>query len=356
MNILIPILGFAPQGGYRVLSELANEWIRMGHTCDFLVPSTSSEPYFPTEANIIRYSRKGVSTSRDFQRKISGIDNMLSLFYGLSEVGSKYDIILANHSFTAWPLRLANCGNATKFYYIQAYEPDYYPKSKYPFQHFLSLLSYRLNLKKIVNSTTYSNINIKPLAMIPPGIELNIFKFKNDSIDLEEKENIVMGTVGRLEPYKGTETALAAYRKLRLQNPRVTMRVAFGNVQPSDDIEIVKINNDTELAEFYRSLDLLIVSCYSQHGAPHYPLIEAMASGTPVVHTDYYPGSYQNSWVSKTPSKNDVFEAMCDFINASNNEINRKRIMAREFIESELAWHMIAKKFITIFESERKFK
>ena len=80
MRILIPILGFAAQGGYRVLAELANAWIRRGHECDFLVPSTSPEPYFPTSARVVRCDLGGKISLEPSGRKQSGIENIFSLY------------------------------------------------------------------------------------------------------------------------------------------------------------------------------------------------------------------------------------------------------------------------------------
>ena len=59
MKILIPIIGFAPAGGYRVLSELANHWIKIGFKVDFLLNEYSSPPYFPTIAGIIWTTNSG---------------------------------------------------------------------------------------------------------------------------------------------------------------------------------------------------------------------------------------------------------------------------------------------------------
>ena len=53
MNIIIPVLGFGNSGGYRVLSNLATELIKLGHRVDFLSPGTTTTPYFPTKAGIL---------------------------------------------------------------------------------------------------------------------------------------------------------------------------------------------------------------------------------------------------------------------------------------------------------------
>lgn len=350
MKILIPTLGFARQGGYRVLSELASGWIKMGHECTFLIPATSEDPYFPTNAKIIRCNRSGVVDARD-EKSANGFDNISSLFGGLKEIGSKYDIILANHSLTAWPVRWANCGSASKFYYIQAYEPGYYPWLSHPIKRILSKLSYALNLNRISNSSTYADDGVCCVSVIPPGIDLSIFTKKPAEHDGFKGIPVVIGTIGRTEPYKGTATAIAAYRKVRSTYPNITMKIAFGNVAPAQDYDIIQIDGDKELAEYYRSLDLLIVSCYSQHGAPHYPLIEAMASGIPVVQTNYYPGDDANSWPAKSPSVEDVAAALEKLLAAPSAKVTQRTLSARKTVEEHLSWESVAGKFIAHFES-----
>jgi glycosyltransferase involved in cell wall biosynthesis len=272
------------------------------------------------------------------------MDNILCLFAGLRKIAGDYDVVFANHSLTAWPVRWTK-SRARKIYYVQAYEPSYYPISKDPIKHLLARFSYMLNLRQITNSRQYQGMGLKPVDTIPPGIDLSIFTLKEQQRDISAAEKIVVGTIGRTEPYKGTATALAAYRLLREREPRLHMNVGFGNVSPADDVEITPINGDRELAAYYRSLDLLVVSCRGQHGAPHYPLIEAMASGTPVVHTDYYPGDASNSWIAKDASCEEVAVAIQAVLQASKAERAVRVAAARAAIERDLAWDAIAERF-----------
>jgi glycosyltransferase involved in cell wall biosynthesis len=258
-------------------------------------------------------------------------------------------VILANHSHTAWPVFFANCGMAKKFYYIQAYEPDFYPiRTKFK-AHILARLSYVLPLKQIANASIYKGFGMAPLDIIPPGIDISIFRKKGGFFSIANKPEIIIGTIGRSEPYKGTHTAVSAYRKLRASDPRLRLKVAFGNVAHADDIEIVAIKNDEELAEFYRSLDVLLVACSTQHGAPHYPVIEAMASGVPVVHTNYYPGDSGNSWIAKDSSTDAVADALREFLNSSELDIADKTERARLTIEKELGWDAVGRRFLLNF-------
>ena len=64
MRILVPILSFGRAGGYRVLSELANNWVSRNHDVDFLSPDSSDEPYFPTKAEIRWVNGEGVVSAQ----------------------------------------------------------------------------------------------------------------------------------------------------------------------------------------------------------------------------------------------------------------------------------------------------
>jgi glycosyltransferase involved in cell wall biosynthesis len=262
---------------------------------------------------------------------------------------------LANHSLTAWPVFAANCGRALKLYYVQAYEPDYYRLSKKPFKHLLARTSYLLNLQQIANSASYRGAGLRPVAIIPPGIDLSVFTVKKPDVNFEAKDRIVLGTIGRTEPYKGTATAISSYRSLRQTEPRLHMKIGFGNVAPADDLEIVPIKGDAQLAAFYRSVDVLVVACYGQHGAPHYPLIEAMASGTPVVHTGYYPGSPENSWQAYDSSVEGLTAALWDLFRTPVAERARRIAAARETVARTLSWDAVAQQLEESFEKLRDF-
>ncbi len=351
MRILIPILGFGPAGGYRVLSELANAWQNLGHDCAFLVPSTSQQPYFPTNAEIIRVDRKGQIRSDYKQEKATGLNNILCLRAGLKNVGARFDIIIANHSLTAWPVAFTRTGKAKKFYYIQAQEPLYYPFHQTPIKHILARFSYLLKLQQISNTEIYDVWGLDPIGIVPPGIDLSIFWEKDPRGTFRTEDQIILGTIGRTEPHKGTETAIAAYRQLKRAHPKLHMNVAIGNVEPADDITITPIANDTDLAAFYRSIDILVVAGSGQFGAPHYPVMEAMASGTPVVQTDYFPGTADNTWLASKPDAQTVGKAIQACLEASEEERKAKVEKARQRVEQDLGWDVIGKTFASYFSS-----
>lgn len=304
MRIIIPVLGFAAAGGYRVLSELANQWVLKGHDVAFLTPDGEAPPTFPTTAAVLAVSDNGEIGEPGQQRpprSLHGIRKLLALYRGLNIVGREYDIILANHSFTPWAIAAARTGKAKPFYYIQAYEPEYFELEKQWLNWLVARGSYFLPLVQLANTHVYGHhAGVRPVAIVPAGIDLAVYHPKAHRRVFEDGNDIVLGCIGRREPSKGTQYVLEAFAQLAASDSRYRLRVAYGNLpegwsHPRCDIMVPA--NDHELAAFYRSVDIMVAPGTVQHGAPHYPVIEAMASGTPVVTTGYLPADAANSWL-----------------------------------------------------------
>ena len=356
MKILIPILGFGRSGGNRVLSELANAWISQGHSVDFLCPDSSDEPYFPTSAGVMLVDGTGsVVRAPGNKAKPSGWYHLRSLFLGLKAIGLQYDVIFANHSLTAWPVALAPCGTARKIYYVQAYEPEYYSSSKTLKGGLMALLSaatYHLPLKRVVNSPIYFCYkNLRAFDFVPPGVDLEIFRPTGFVKDLKTTDSIVIGCIGRKEPEKGTIYALRAFEKIHQNDKRFVLRVAYGNLPKNwkhDSCEVIVPRNDNELAEYYRSLDILIAPGTSQHGAPHYPVLEAGASGAAVVTTGYMGATEETAWIVKNKDVDSIVSAVKEI--AVHGPLRKKR--RDQFLEeiANFSWDRVSRRMLAIFE------
>lgn len=362
MKILIPIIGFARAGGNRVLAEFANHWISDGHKVDFLVNEASSMPYFPTNARIrwVTNSGKLISDAERVERMprtFSGWINLVSLFIAISKIGKGYDIIFANHSLTAWPVTHATCGNAKKFYYIQAYEPEYYAlvkglKSRV--LEWLSTKSYSFDLVQICNAPNYIGYkNIRAKEWVPPGINFDLFFPKSESKKFSAAQEIVLGCIGRKEPAKGIKYVLEAFEMLYEQDQRFQLHVAFGNLPDGwthPGLQIVVPQNDKELGEYYRSLDIMLAPGIVQLGAPHYPVMEAMACGVPVVTTGYLPANDRNSWIVEVGSSISIVVAVNDIV--SGSEYRDKAMKASKDIAG-FGWEPVANKMLRLMADKR---
>ncbi len=354
MKILIPILNFARAGGCRVLSELANEWTKRDHEVVFLCPDSSDEPYFPTTAKILWVNGKGrVFETRTSKATPSGRYHLQTLFLGLTSVGYQYDLILANHSLTAWPVALVSCGKARKAYYVQAYEPEYYINMRNIKDYLLSILSalsYQLPIKKIVNAPIYFRYkNLRASDFVPPGLNLNIFKPLEIKRDIPNEANIVIGCIGRHEPEKGTIYALRAFEELYKLDKRYLLRVAYGNLPEGwhhERCEIIVPNNDQELADYYRSVDILIAAGTVQHGAPHYPVLEGLATGAAVVTTGYMGATDETAWIVKNKDVQSIVDSVLQIL--SDPTVCRNKMALGLKIVQEFSWYTVANKMMQI--------
>lgn len=299
MRILIPVLGFARAGGYRVLAELANAWHREGHDVAFAAPATSAEPYFPTQAAIHWLDRKGGQADGSLGQGETGLGNLRALLGGVRRLHRDYDVVLANHSLTPWPVLLAGVPRRKRFYYIQAYEPEYYAMARQRALWALSRLSYALPFTQMANASIYQHAFVRPVDIVPFGIDLELFHPKQ-RVSRRPGEALVIGCIGRHEPQKGTPYVLEAFERLHAIDPRHRLRIAYGNLPQGwrhDAAEIIVPANDSELAAYYRSVDVLVAAGTVQHGAPHYPALEALASGTTLVTTGFQPATDDNAWL-----------------------------------------------------------
>lgn len=361
-RILIPVAGFARAGGFRVLSELANKWIESGHQVDFLVHKSFATPYFPTLAGIRAFGMFRLAENVEcgscgvVEKPWPGFI-YLGMLRALNEIGSEYDVIIANHSLTAFPVAFARCGRARKYYYVQAYEPEYYSlrktlKSRVP--EILSIISYSLPLQQVVNSPIYLGYKrITAKAWVPPGIDLANF-YRRPSVPLSaDRRAWTIGTIGRHELTKGTKYVLEAFEKLAMMDPNVSLKVAFGNLPAGwshDRADIVIPKNDKELADYYRSVDVLLAPGIAQLGACHYPVIEAMACGTPVVTTGYLPAESSNAWIVPVRDSAAIVDALLEIKAMAPLDLEAKLNLAAAAI-IPFSWTKVAEEFLRIFAS-----
>lgn len=354
MKIVIPLVGtFGKSGGFRVLSQLANHWINDGHDVVFLSYINADDPYFPTTAKILYYDNRGVLKDKKDKLHPKARLGMFSIRNALRKAlnDTIADIVLANHCFTALPVKKSTI-NARKFYYVQAYEPEYYynKSTKDYIYKRISQNSYKLGLEIIVNAPMYQNYKeIKTTKVVFPGLDLNVFKPLKKNIF--KKELTILGTIGRLEAYKGTSYVIDAFKELRKKlGNKIELHIAFGdkNLENIEGIKVIYPDGDEELAKYYRSLSMYICAGTVQLQAIHYPVIESMACKTPVITTGYYPANKNNAYIINTHDSFDIEKAVLS--NLFNWEA--VAIKAEKSLEevNQFDWNIISAKMINFFK------
>ena len=358
MRIVIPVFGFAKSGGFRVISRLASEWIDAGHEVVIASYYKSKDIYYSTSAKVFWYDEAGreVENCTNSTSEFSLPRAMLAMLRVLNKHFASFDIIIANHNTTAWPVHFST-SSAHKVYYIQAYEPEYYFPKRSLKQSTLFLLayaSYWLPLVRIVNSPVYREYrNLKARYIILPGIDLKNFYPPHTP----REDGFTVGFVGRSEQSKGTKYAVEAIKILVTEIHQLRVRVALGEGIKEEDIEkwgieVVAIANDHQLADFYRTLNVLLAPVIDQIGAPHYPVMEAMACGVAVVSTGHLPATRENAWIVPIKDPCAIAKATREVLNDSKMTEEKVRNGLRDIVKYE--WHFVAQKMLDIFEIETK--
>jgi glycosyltransferase involved in cell wall biosynthesis len=357
MKILIPVFDLSANGGNRVLAELANIWVKFAHEVYFVMNHKNETPYFPTNGKIIWCDKKGkikeTHKGKPEEELLKTVySNIVTFSNFLRKYSKNFDIVLANFSITALPVKLFS--RTKNFYYVQAYEPGQVEVKDLKTRIigiFLTQLSYHLGLKTIVNAEIFKNYKgIRSKIVIPPGLDFSIMH-PNDKKKLFKKHKWVIGTIGRIEKFRGTQDISEAVNILRKKGVDVDFRVAFHNVNINCEHKLLQPHGDKNLAEFYRNLDINIYAQQIQPGAVNYPVIEPMACGTAVITTPSYPANNKNSWVVPVKSPEKIAAAVEEIIHNPNAAQEKVEKAKKDMIEFE--WEKIGKKFIDVFEGRK---
>jgi len=364
MNILVPTIGLGPAGGNRVLSKLATEWIKLGHNVVFLAFEVGGPVYFPTEADVIWFNIEGeiVSKPDSCAGHLSVYKFTKLMRKMIKSLHESYDVVLLNHSITVWPAILAGVRKKC-FYYVQLHEPEVFLAAAKTLVQKLNAISlwatYYLIPKErcFVNSAMY--VGYKGIGtsapIIPPGIDLELYS-KKEFHQFHEK--ITFGIIGRKEPWKGVSQAIDAIRVMLEKGMDVRLKVAYGNMTEGiiDGIEryveVVVPENDKELADFYRSVDIMLALATIQLGAPHYPVIESMACGTPVITTGYFPADEESAYIVPVNTPESVANVVEEMMGGEES-VRKKINLAREKVLC-LSWDYVASVMITHIEAVKE--
>lgn len=356
-RILIPVFSFGKQGGIRVLSQLANYWVNIGHSVTVISYFENDKPYYPIKAPILWLDNKGVEVEENqekYDASNSGLKRSFSIMKFLGKHSKEYDVVVANHNFSVWAVLFGSKSN--NYYYIQAFEPEFYSINsiKGLAHKGLAWLTYFLPLTRVVNADIYKKYkNLRAQYVIPPGLDLNNYYPK--PLSCNNKPLLVVGCIGRTEEWKGPEDVSEAVRILHSKGyqDKIKLKVAFNPVS-YEKHELVQPHGDENLANYYRSLDVLVAPGHIQLGAVHYPVIEAMACNVPVITTGYYPADETNSFIVPVKRTDKIAEVLENIY--MNYSIAYEKATVAQKQMQEFSWERVAQKFIDIFEDNIRAK
>lgn len=355
MRIVIPIWRLGKEGGQRVLANLANEWKKQGYHVLFLCHEKTIAPYYPVNCEIKYVNWKGNGVERSdakpaknrVQQAISFVRTYYALKNGMKKVKNEYDVAIANYSLTAYAVTRSGIKN--KFYYIQAYEAWETENQNIYLKIFNYSVrkTYGLPLIRIVNANIYKSYKeIHSDYVIPPGLDMDLYYPKSEYWN--RRCAITVGCIGREEEWKGSSDVAKAVELLQENGVDVNFKVAFNPVKCSK-YELVMPDGDECVSDFYRHLDILVAPGKLQLGAIHYPVIEAMACGTPVITTGYYPANNENAYIVPVSKPEEIARTII-YISENYDEAIYKAKNALKEIR-RFDWKIVSKDFLKIVDS-----
>lgn len=280
MHVVIPTWGVHERhGGIRVLLRFAEGLRARGHRATLLAFDEEAAPAFDTTVEIVPIGPRpgGRNVWRDLGRQ-RRLRRALERFPAA-------DVALANHHMTAAPVAAAR--SARRFYYVQAYEPEFYPPTwAHALQRRIARRSYTLPLAPIANGPTVARRAFGAAAhvpIVPPGIDPGLYHARGRHAWSDPPR---VGVFGRTEHWKGTPDAFSAVRLARGQGLGVEFHVASGGAPAGfEDVTFVRDapRHEHEVADWYRAMDVVLSPAH--FGGSPYPPIEAMACGAVVVAT-----------------------------------------------------------------------
>jgi glycosyltransferase involved in cell wall biosynthesis len=143
---------------------------------------------------------------------------------------------------------------------------------------------------------------------------------------------------------------LEAYNKIK-SDLDIELHVAFGDEEliHHEGVKVFSFKGDFELANFYRSLDIYISAGTYQLGAVHYPVIEAMACGVPVITTGYFPSSNENAWIIKKENSDEIVSKIKNVLLNKDEAICKSQRALCDV--QQFDWGTVSNKMIDIFKN-----
>ena len=284
-EILIVTISLGNDGAERVLTELAQEWIRTGHKVDIIQTDANryGNSYFlPNTVNIININVKTKNKILRFMMEIKEIRKIIRNHSNAT--------VVSFLSATSFVVALASLGLKNSIVFSERNDPKRVPIGKH--QQLLRNFSFYF-ADKIVFQTddarVYFDKKIQNKGVIIPN---PINSRLPDKYEGERKKIIV--TACRLHPQKNLKMMIDAFVMLKQDYPDYKLLIYGEGVlrhQLEDYIYKLNMQNSIFLPGFTNNILSKITDCKMYVSSSDYEgisnsMLEALGMGLPVVVTD----------------------------------------------------------------------
>ena len=291
---LVSPYDFAFPGGVTVhIEQLAQEFIRQGHETWIIAPSSQPANTLPVD----RFVRLGVPVPVPAGGSVARLSLSPWLLRNVRELleRERFDVVHVHEPRTPLlPWLVLHSSKTINIGTFHAYHDQsrIYPWAAPSLRHWFRKLHGRIAVSPLAKMFVERHFP-GDYRVIPNGIDLN--RYQQDAQPfpqyLDGKINVLF--VGRMEKRKGLKYLLMAYSRLKWQFPNLRLLVVGPGTPDKDsfrvlgehslrDVEFVGGVSQDDLVRYYKTADIF---CSPATGRESFGivLLEAMASGTPIV-------------------------------------------------------------------------
>ena len=295
---LVSPYDFASPGGVNDhVRHLARQLRHMGHEARIFAPSSQADVDFDTA----RFYRIGTPIAIPVNDSVARITLSFHLADRVAAIIEKehFDVLHFHEPLMpALPmtmLRMSTTANVGTFHAFARSNVGYYYGRRW-LEPYLAYLHCGIAVSEPARAFLHQYFPDYPLRVIPNGIDVNVFKPGLPPIRHLRDDYLNILFVGRLEKRKGLIDLLRGYEFMRSRVPKSRLIIVGDGPLRSKvesyisrhrlpDVVLAGYVPDTVLPRYYCSADIF---CVPATGAESFGivLLEAMASGLPVVATE----------------------------------------------------------------------
>ena len=365
---LVSPYDFASPGGVNEhIRPLARQLRNLGHEVRIFAPSSRADVDFDTA----RFYRIGTPIAIPVNDSVARITLSFHLADRVAAIVEKerFDVLHFHEPLMpALPmtmLRMSTTANVGTFHAYARSNVGYYYGRRW-LEPYLAFLHRGIAVSEPARAFLHQYFPDYPLRVIPNGIDINVFKPGQAPIRHLRDDSVNVLFVGRLEKRKGLGDLLRGYEFMRTRVPKSRLIVVGdgplrGKVESYisrhrvPDVVLAGYVPDTVLPRYYCSADIF---CVPATGAESFGivLLEAMASGLPVVATEIegYMSVLEPGRDSMTVQPKGWAELGAALIILARDAELRRRMGAYGHEKARrYAWDVVASQIVEVYHEAR---
>ena len=362
---LVSPYDFASPGGVNDhVRHLARQLRHLGHEARIFAPSSRADVDFDTA----RFYRIGTPIAIPVNDSVARITLSFHLADRVAAIieNEKFDVLHFHEPLMpALPmtmLRMSTTANVGTFHAFARSNVGYYYGRRW-LEPYLAHLHRGIAVSEPARAFLHQYFPEYPVRVIPNGIDVNVFKPGHAPIRHLRDDSVNILFVGRLEKRKGLIDLLRGYEFMKARVPKSRLIIvgdgplrskveSFISRHRMQDVVLAGYVPETVLPRYYCSAD---VFCAPATGAESFGivLLEAMASGLPVVATEIegYMSVLEPGRDSLTVQPKGWAELGSALLILARDHDLRRRMGAYGLEKARrYAWEAVAKQIVEVYD------